>query len=121
MPMRSIVFVLLLSLSGLPSFAQSGHHGQGHAQNHDWYKELKQPGTTYSCCNARTKENPDGDCRPTRAYQAEDGTWRALLNGRWVPVPPKTVLQSMAPDGRSHICANPAGMIFCFLGGSPKS
>jgi hypothetical protein len=121
MPMRGIVVILSLLLLGAPAYGQSGHHGQGHAQNHDWYKELNQPGTTYSCCNARTDKNPDGDCRPTRAYQTEDGTWRALLNGRWVPVPPKTVLQTLAPDGRSHICANPSGTIFCFLGGSPRS
>ena len=34
--------------------AQDGQHGQGHAENHDWYKELKQPQTGYSCCNGRT-------------------------------------------------------------------
>jgi hypothetical protein len=121
MHVRSAVIGALLCLVGAPAFAQDGHHGQGHAQNHDWYKELKQPGTTYSCCNARTVEDPNGDCRPTRAYQTDDGNWRALINGKWVPVPPKAVLQTLAPDGKSHICANQAGMIFCFLGGSPKS
>jgi hypothetical protein len=39
----------------------------------------------------------DGDCRPTRA-----------------------VLQRLAPDGNSHICAGKSGMIYCFIGGSPK-
>ena len=38
-----------------------------------------------------------------------------------VPVPPKVVLNQLAPDGNSHICANKGGTIFCFLGGSPKS
>ena len=47
--------------------------------------------------------------------------WYALLNGRWVPVPPRVVLKQLAPDGRSHICASKNGMIYCFLGGSPKS
>src|SRR5438034_957397 len=103
MPMRGAVIVLLLAFIGAKAFAQDvpsaelgGHHGQGHAQNHDWYKELKQPGTSYSCCNG-AKEGVEGDCRPTRAFQADDGTWRALLNGRWVPVPPKVVLQTLAP------------------------
>ena len=46
--------------------------------------------------------------------------WYALLDGRWVPVPPRVVLKQLAPDGRSHICASRSGMIYCFLGGSPK-
>jgi hypothetical protein len=96
-----------------------GHYGQGHAENHDWYKDLKQPQTGYSCCNGRSNSS-DGDCRPTRAYLNDDGMWYALLDGRWVPVPPKVVLKQLAPDGSSHICASKSGMIYCFLGGSPK-
>ena len=92
---------------------QDGTHGQGHAENHDWYKELKQPGTGYSCCNGTTN-GIEGDCRPTRAYQDDDGKWRALINGRWVDVPPRVVLQSLAPDGNSHICASKSGLIYCF-------
>ena len=98
-----------------------GRHGQGHAENHDWYQLLKQPGTGYSCCNALTDKNPNGDCRPTRAYLHDDGTWRAMVDGRWIPVPPRVVLKDLAPDGRSHICASKAGMIFCFIGGSPHT
>ena len=114
------------ALAWLPAKAQdhSGHYGQGHAEHHDWYEKLKQPGSNASCCNAQ-KKRPDGqlegDCRPTRAYQKDDGVWYALLNGRWVPVPPRVVLKDLSPDGNSHICAGPSGVIFCFLGGSPKS
>jgi len=97
-----------------------GQHGQGHAENHDWYKELKQPGTGYSCCNG-TANGVEGDCRPTRAYLQDDGTWKAMVNGRWMPVPPRVVLQRLAPDGNSHICAGKSGMIYCFISGSPKS
>jgi hypothetical protein len=97
-----------------------GQWGHGHAENHDWYKDLRQPGTGYSCCNG-TVNGIDGDCRPTRAYQTEDGKWRALVNGQWQPVPPRAVLQRLAPDGNSHICAGKSGMIYCFIGGSPKS
>jgi hypothetical protein len=91
-----------------------------HAENHDWYKELKQPGTPYSCCNG-TVNGVEGDCRPTRAYLQDDGTWKAMINGRWMPVPPRVVLQRLAPDGNSHVCAGKSGMIYCFIGGSPKS
>lgn len=123
----AVVLVLAGATAGTPAFAQdgksadhSGHHGQGHAENHDWYEHLKQPGTQASCCKG-SRNGVEGDCRPTRAYQDDDGNWRALLNGRWVAIPPRVVLQSLAPDGASHICANPIGRIFCFIGGSPKS
>ena len=122
MPLKWVV--LGLALSPLAAMAQSaspsGRHGDGHAENHDWYRDLKQPGTGYSCCNG-TFNGVDGDCRPTRAYQTEDGAWRALVDGRWAPVPPRAVLQRLAPDGNSHICAGKSGMIYCFIGGSPKS
>ena len=123
----SFVTLLVCVAVGLRVHAQvsadnsaPGHHGQGHAENHDWYKELKQPGTGYSCCNG-TVNGVEGDCRPTRAYLQDDGTWRALIDGRWVPVPPRVVLKQLAPDGNSHICASRSGLIYCFLGGSPKS
>ncbi len=124
MPLHKRLVVLLLVLAGVASgvgaLSQDGQHGQGHAQNHDWYQQLKQPGTGYSCCNG-TANGIEGDCRPTRAYIGDDGIWRALIDGRWVSVPPRVVLKDLAPDGRSHICANRSGLIYCFLGGSPKS
>lgn len=83
----------------------------GHAENHDWYRDLKQPGTGYSCCNGPIN-GVEGDCRPTRAY---------IGGAEPVLVPPRVVLKQLAPDGNSHICAGKSGMIYCFLGGSPKS
>ena len=109
----------IVAAIGVRAQEPSGHYGQGHAENHDWYKDLKQPQTGYSCCNGRSNST-DGDCRPTRAYLNDDGMWYALLDGRWVPVPPRVVLKQLAPDGSSHICASKSGMIYCFLGGSPK-
>jgi len=105
--------------------SHNGFHNHGHAEHHDWYQRLKQPGTGYSCCNGEIKNAAgvviEGDCRPTRAYQDDEGVWQALIDGRWTPVPPRVVLQTLAPDGNSHICANKSGMIFCFIGGSPKT
>ena len=97
-----------------------GEWGHGHAENHDWYQKLTQPGTNYSCCNG-SANGVEGDCRPTRAYLNEDGVWRAMINGHWTPVPPRVVLKTLAPDGNSHICAGKSGMIYCFIGGAPKS
>ncbi len=121
------VFAFAWVFAGVMAFAQDGHspsdalsrHGQGHAENHDWYQQLKQPGTGFSCCNGTTN-GVEGDCRPTRAYLNDDGHWYALLDGNWVPVPPRVVLKQLAPDGSSHICASKSGLIYCFLGGSPK-
>jgi hypothetical protein len=115
-----LIIALLSSLCGTGALSQDGHRGVGHAENHDWYKDLKQPDTGYSCCNG-TSNGIEGDCRPTRAYLTDDGDWRALVDGKWVVVPPRVVLHQMAPDGRSHICANRTGTIYCFLAGSPKS
>jgi hypothetical protein len=126
---RYVLGILALAsmLVGTPAFAQDSHpfdpaqgrHGEGHAEHHDWYQQLKQPGTGFSCCNGTTN-GVEGDCRPTRAYLNDDGAWYAFLDGRWVPVPPRVVLKQLAPDGRSHICASKSGLIYCFLGGSPK-
>jgi hypothetical protein len=125
--MRVLSLSLALCMAfALPATAQDmpdgtpidGHWGHGHAENHDWYKNLKQPGTGYSCCNG---DSTHGDCRPTRAYKTGDGTWRALVDGHWQPVPPSVVLKMLAPDGNSHVCAGKSGMIYCFIGGEPKS
>jgi hypothetical protein len=102
------------------SVIPDGHRGQGHVENHDWYQELTQPGTGFPCCNG-TADGIEGDCRPTRAYLGKDGLWYALLDGRWVPVPPRVVLKQLAPDGHSHICASKGGTIYCFIRGSPQS
>ncbi|UYN95958.1 MAG: hypothetical protein KIT25_03150 [Enhydrobacter sp.] len=119
MPRILLLFLAALFPPTAGLLAQDGHRGQGHAEHHDWYRELKQPGTNLSCCNG-TSNGVEGDCRPTRAYQDDEGRWRAMINGRWIPVPPRVVLKQLAPDGGSHICVSRSGLIYCFLGGSPK-
>ena len=112
----ALLFVALLSVR---AFAQdSGFQNHGHAENHDWYRKLNQPGTSYSCCNGDAQ---GGDCRPTRAFLGDDGFWHAQVDGRWVTVPKRAEVKDLAPDGNSHICASKGGYIFCFIGGSPKS
>src|SRR5258708_3130958 len=80
------VFACASLLIGTVALAQDGHHGRGHAERHDWYQQLKQPGTGFSCCNGTTN-GIEGDCRPTRAYLGDDGTWRAPIDGRGGPAP----------------------------------
>ena len=92
--------------------AQSGAHGDGHAENHDAYKGWQQPGSGMSCCS-------NADCRPTRAYPTEDG-WRAWNGQTWLLVPRERVLPTdLAGDGRSHIC-EARNQIFCFTPGQVR-
>src|SRR5438445_13890043 len=55
---RSLVLiafgVLVCCLPIQPGKAQDGGHGQGHAENHNMYKDWKRPDVGGSCCNART-------------------------------------------------------------------
>jgi len=104
---ESIILLLMALAVGLASTPRP-------ARGHDPYSDWKQPKTGISCCHNR-------DCRPTRAYMHDDGRWRALLNGRWVAIPRALVLDRVAPDGGSHICADQTGTILCFVGGVPKS
>ncbi len=112
------VFVGILALAAVvvafEARAQSGSHGDGHAQGHDWYQDLKQPGSDASCCS-------NEDCRPVVAALGDDGIWIANVDGRPVPVPRRLVLKRIAPDGNAHICMSKAGMIYCFLEPQPKS
>ena len=94
--------------------AQTGQHGDGHAQHHDWYRELRQPDIGYGCCS-------DADCRPVRAWLHDDGQWRAVVEGRPVRIPAARILDRSAPDGGSHLCLSPAGTVYCFIRGVPKS
>jgi hypothetical protein len=123
MPARFLAAIAALALATSAPFhtglaQDGGFHGHGHAENHDWYSKLNQPGTNYSCCNGNEH---GGDCRPTRAFLGEDGFWHAQIDGNWQTVPSRAVLDKLAPDGNSHICASKGGYIFCFIGGSPKS
>jgi hypothetical protein len=95
---------------------QTGAHGDGHAQHHDWYRSLTKPGTATSCCNAMRPDG-EGDCRPVRAVLRE-GEWFALIPGEgWLPVPRDVIL----PDDmnreplEAHACRSKAGTWHCFL------
>jgi hypothetical protein len=113
--------MFIASIALLPtraSFAQSGVHGDGHAQHHDWYKELKTR-SGWSCCNADAPGAP-GDCRPVKARQTSDGRWEAFFNGKWQDVPSDAILpdeQNKVPI-YAHICAR-NDFVFCFLKGGP--
>ena len=97
----------------LPTKAQSGDWGDGHAEMHSIYQSWHNR-ENYSCCN-------NSDCRPTRAYKDDDGRWRVLADGQWVIVPPYAILDIASPDGRSHVCmAKGAVEPRCVVLGEPR-
>ena len=62
----NFLFVLALALApGVKinvAMAQSGAHGDGHAQYHDIYKDWQRPDVGGPCCNAASSNDPNGDC-----------------------------------------------------------
>ena len=114
---------LVLALLPLAAMAQStppsGRHGDGHAENHDWYKRLKQPDIGISCCNG-PEDGKEGDCRPTHAYLGEDGMYRAWDGRGWLIVPKNKIISMPTPDRQPHLCET-YGRVFCFITGEPLS
>lgn len=102
--------------------AQTGQHGDGHSERHDWYKELNRPSSTpfggnFSCCSKLSDDGKTGDCRPMRAKPDGNGGWFAWFNGGWIPVPPHVVLPSHLNKEPiyAHGCLSPDGYWRCFL------
>ena len=97
-----------------PARAQSGAHGDGHAEMHAKYKGWHPPeNPNVSCCD-------NTDCRPTRGYLGDDGLWRAWNGIVWLTVPPGRLLPTdFAGDGRSHLCEK-EGYVYCFTPGPPR-
>jgi hypothetical protein len=97
-----------------PAWAQSGNRGDGHAENHDWYRTLKTK-SGWSCCSG---DEGHGDCRPVLAHQRQDGEWEAYFSGAWQEIPRDAILRdelNRVPL-HAHICER-AGFVYCFLKG----
>lgn len=114
----AIVVVMWCAVVAIKAKAQDGHHGQGHAQHHDWYKDLKQPAApSHSCCTKA--DGKEGDCRPVRAYWDEFAErWMALVDGSWEPVPPRVVIQDDSLNKEpftAHACVSKTRVWYCFL------
>ncbi len=73
-----------------------------------WFQSLRQPGTGISCCSI-------ADCRTTD-YRTTARGYEALVDGRWLAVPPDRVLQETEnPTGRAVVCYLPGKGILCFV------
>jgi hypothetical protein len=72
-----------------------------------WFQSLRAPNGS-SCCSI-------ADCRTTD-YRTNGMGYEALIDGRWVTVPPERVLDHIAnPTGRAVVCYAPALGILCFV------
>jgi hypothetical protein len=96
------------------ALAQTGEHGDGHAEGHDWYGNLKSQ-FGWSCCNG---DKDHGDCRPVQARSRMDGQWEAYYSGGWHLIPPETILRDELNKDplHAHICEQ-SGFVYCFLKG----
>lgn len=95
--------ILLILLFGDAVFAQS---------RSEWFKSLKQPGSTASCCDI-------SDCKRTKANW-EKGQWWADVQGEWTPIPNEKVLKDTPSiDGDAYVCSGYARRIYCFIKPSP--
>lgn len=97
----------------------SGRHGDGHAQHHDWYKDLRQPDTGVRCCNGSV-DGHVGDCRPAPSFMADDGFYRVWDGREWLVVPRSKIITMPTPDRGTHLCET-YGKVFCFITGGPSS
>ncbi|HYC64625.1 MAG TPA: hypothetical protein VEC14_07845 [Reyranellaceae bacterium] len=101
---------------------QTGHHGHGHSERHDWYFHLKQPGTNASCCTRLTEDGKSGDCRPVRAWLDDDGTWIAVVDGQQKRVPEHVIIRTPGANKEpiyAHACVGYGGLWWCFLPAGP--
>ena len=102
-----------------PIAAQDIHHHEGMSPEVDrFYSTWLQPNEGrqryYGCCSRL-------DCYPTDA-QFRGGHWwaRHRETGNWIIVPSHKVEHDQpdgrdSPDGRTHMCASPTGVVYCFV------
>ena len=64
----------------------------------EWFKSLRQPGTSMPCCSI-------SDCRRVDYRIADDGTYEVRIEGAWYKVPDNIVLRQKGnPVGRAIAC-----------------
>jgi hypothetical protein len=72
-----------------------------------WFQSLQAPNGV-SCCSI-------ADCRMTD-YRIDATGYEALVDGRWMIVPPDRVLSHVEnPTGRAVVCSLPGMGILCFV------
>ena len=87
----------LLAASAVYTAGKAGsQEPPGHPMFHNWYQQLRQPGTSRSCCSMR-------DCRPV-PYKVVPTGVTMFVGGKWVHVPQERLMESETPDDGAHWC-----------------
>ena len=98
---------------------EDNHHAPEHQQLHEkfyasWSRpRFPPPHAPISCCDKK-------DCYPTAA-KFEGGKWFALHRetSTFIEIPVEDIERERDnPDGQAHLCANPAGYVYCFSFGA---
>ena len=101
---------LAVALLAFASAAQARAPDSADPQLAPWFQGLRQPDTGISCCSI-------ADCRQTE-YRTSGDHYEALIQDRWVSVPPEKVLsRTDNPTGRAVVCWTPGTGIMCFVRG----
>ena len=114
-----VTLLLPLGVAAQDHSAIDGLRNHGHAENHDWYKDLRQPDIGSRCCNGSV-DGKQGDCRPAPSFLGDDGLYRAWDGREWLVVPKGKVITMPTPDRGTHLCET-YGKVFCFITGEPVS
>jgi hypothetical protein len=75
-----------------------------------WYRSLKQPQSSMSCCD-------ESDCR-TVDYRVGSLGYEAFIENEWIAIEDKLVLKRDNPTGHAVACAMRIGpniKVFCFV------
>jgi hypothetical protein len=117
-----IILVMILFLTLLaPAVAPAEEHDHGKlGAAGEFYAKWQMPNggnpRISSCCNKN-------DCYATTIKQVA-GVWvgRQREPGRWIVIPDGKLEENLpderkTPDGQSHMCANPNGVLYCAVRG----
>jgi hypothetical protein len=111
-----VIIVVTLFLTGSATNSQSNHHhptGAISGATGRFYDTWKMPhNRSASCCSNK-------DCYAVEAHRRE-GVWffKHRETGRMLSVPESRIERERDnPDGLNHVCANPQGMVYCFIEG----
>ena len=95
--LHAIVWLCLAGALLTPVHAAPPAGADPNSEIGQWFHGLRQPGTAAPCCSL-------ADCHMTDYRIGKDG-YEALVAGRWVPIPPETILRTSNPTGRAVVCA----------------
>lgn len=108
---RSIVVLILIGLFAWGMF-ESRASAQGQQSLRDWFNSLKSPAGGV-CCH-----NFDGISLEEADWRSGPNGYQVVANGKWIDVPPDTVVNEPNRLGRAHLWLKHDGSVRCFIPGA---